>query len=188
MRKYYVYVHINKDNGKRYYGMTSQKPHRRWGRGGNRYAGNQRFDAAIKQHGWDGFAHEVLAQGLSFEQARHMEEALIRRHDTTNPAKGYNCHSACHPRRETAFHKIAAAKIGHPVTQATREKIRNAVSRSAVEQIAPCGTIVKTYPSLTDAAKALGVHKGHICAAARGYRKAVRGFMWRYANEGLSHA
>lgn len=183
MRTYSVYVHTNKLNGKKYYGMTSQKPHRRWGREGNRYANHSALSADIVRHGWDSFGHEVLAQGLTFDQARHMEESLIRRHDTTNPEKGYNSHAGCPPFRDRSYHKISAAKMGHPVTEATREKIRNAVPRSAVEQISPCGTVLATFPSLTDAAKAHGVHKGHICAAARGYRKSVRGFFWRYAKD-----
>ena len=41
-----VYVHIA-PNGKRYYGITSREPHRRWGNG-NGYRQNRHFYNAIK--------------------------------------------------------------------------------------------------------------------------------------------
>jgi predicted GIY-YIG superfamily endonuclease len=43
MKKYYLYKHINKINGKIYIGITSQKPEKRWGTNGINYRNNKYF-------------------------------------------------------------------------------------------------------------------------------------------------
>ena len=87
-RKYVVYVHINKINGKRYYGITSMKPEQRW-KNGKGYVGNH-FVNSINKYGWDGFDHIIIARGLTKEEAAWLEIELIAVYDTTNPSHGYN--------------------------------------------------------------------------------------------------
>ena len=85
---YYVYLHTNLSNGKKYVGITSMEPNRRWanGRGYN----GQYFNNAIKKYGWGGFSHEILYSGLSEEKAKVMEVSLIHFYNSTNPEYGYN--------------------------------------------------------------------------------------------------
>ena len=85
---YVVYIHISPSN-KRYIGITSQKPNRRW-RNGKGYERNEYFTRAINKYGWDNFEHIILATDLTEEQAENMEIELIAKYDTTNPSKGYN--------------------------------------------------------------------------------------------------
>ena len=84
-----VYVHINKTNGKRYFGITSSTPRNRW-RYGYGYSGCRYFNFAIEKYGWDGFEHKVLASGLSKEQAEYTERLLIDVYQTTDRNYGYN--------------------------------------------------------------------------------------------------
>lgn len=84
-----VYCHINKTNGKKYIGITSQKPINRWGKNGNGYS-SQMFFRAIQKYGWDNFDHEIIASNLTEEEASHFEAILIKEFDTLNPEKGYN--------------------------------------------------------------------------------------------------
>lgn len=88
---YCVYCHTNKINGKRYVGITKQKPENRW-RNGNGYLG-QVFHKAILKYGWEEFTHEILFTGLSESQAEATEIELIRKWKTNDARYGYNASS-----------------------------------------------------------------------------------------------
>lgn len=88
MKDYIVYMHIS-PSGKRYIGITSTKPKRRW-MNGNGYKNNQYFIYAIEKYGWDNFKHIIVARGLTKEEACWLEIELIKVWDTTNRGKGYN--------------------------------------------------------------------------------------------------
>ena len=89
-KKYCVYKHTNKFNGKVYIGITSQSPKKRW-QNGLGYTGNEYFYRAILKYGWDdGFSHEIIVDRLSKDQACAIEIELIKAYDSTNPDKGYN--------------------------------------------------------------------------------------------------
>lgn len=88
-RRWSVYVHINKANGKRYYGITSMNPKRRWSRG-RHYTGCTHFYNAIKHYGWDGFEHKVIVSKITKSFAEIIERGMIEHHKTTDPNFGYN--------------------------------------------------------------------------------------------------
>lgn len=90
MEKFYtVYIHTNKNNGKVYIGITSQKIYNRW-KNGFGYTQNLRFWRAIKKYGWDNFEHVILYKGLNENEAKQKEIELIKKYDSTNPKCGYN--------------------------------------------------------------------------------------------------
>jgi group I intron endonuclease len=82
-------MHENRINGKRYIGITSQKPTNRW-RNGSGYDKQPRFYAAIQKYGWDAFRHDILYTGLTQEEAERLEIQLIDKYETLNEDKGYN--------------------------------------------------------------------------------------------------
>ena len=87
---YKVYIHTNKQNGKKYIGITCQeKVERRW-QNGNGYSKCPVFYNAIKKYGWDGFEHEVPFDGLTKEEAETKEVELISLHRSNNNKFGYN--------------------------------------------------------------------------------------------------
>lgn len=85
---YSVYIHTNRINGKRYVGVTTVKPERRWAKGEG-YRDNSHFYAAIKKYGWDNFEHTVIDVD-SREKMFELEKYYIKLYDTTNQDKGYN--------------------------------------------------------------------------------------------------
>lgn len=88
-KTYSVYMHIFPD-GKRYVGMTSSVPvEKRWGSKGCHYQ-TQSVYKAILAYGWKNVNHEVVCEGVSFEDAEAKERELISRYQTTDPQHGYN--------------------------------------------------------------------------------------------------
>lgn len=85
---YTVYKHTS-PSGKVYIGITSMAPLKRWQNGGG-YRNNPYFAAAIQRHGWENIQHEILAEGLTREQAEQMEVELIAKYRATDKAFGYN--------------------------------------------------------------------------------------------------
>lgn len=117
-----VYKHTA-PNGKVYIGITEQKTERRWRKDGSGYKQNNHFWHSICKYGWDNFQHEIIASGLSKDEACLMEVELIAKCDSMNPEKGFNCHEGGeHP----------------PFTAETRKKISDlAKSRNQVGENNP---------------------------------------------------
>lgn len=89
MKKFILYCHTNKVNGKRYIGITSMKPEKRWSNG-NGYKQNKYFYSAIKKYGWDSFYHEIWFTELTIEEANQKERELIEKYNSANRDFGYN--------------------------------------------------------------------------------------------------
>lgn len=83
-----VYMHVNKINQKKYIGITSQKPERRW-KNGKGYS-EQYFARAIDKYGWENFDHFILCEGLEEDEAKQMEIKLIAEYQANDTDYGYN--------------------------------------------------------------------------------------------------
>lgn len=88
-KKWYVYMHTNKINQKRYIGITCQDPKRRWSNG-NGYKRQPYFWRAIQKYGWDNFDHEILFENVTFDKACQLEQSLIKEYKANNSLYGYN--------------------------------------------------------------------------------------------------
>lgn len=88
---YTVYKHTC-PNGKVYIGITKQKPERRWGVNGCGYKENEYFYRAIQKYGWENIKHEIIAEGLTEDEADAMEIDLISEYRATDRNCGYNRH------------------------------------------------------------------------------------------------
>lgn len=84
---YCVYCHTF-PNGKRYVGITSQKPESRWSNG--RGYKTQLVYRAILKYGWDNIKHEILMSGLNETEAKEAEKKFISVWKTDDKRFGYN--------------------------------------------------------------------------------------------------
>lgn len=87
-KKYCIYMHICPNN-KKYIGITSLIPKKRWnyGRG---YKYSVLFFKAIQKYGWDNIKHKILLNNLTKEEACKKEQELISLYKSNNPKYGYN--------------------------------------------------------------------------------------------------
>lgn len=88
-RRWKVYCHTNKINGKKYFGITSTSLNTRF-QNGRGYSGCRYFNNAIQKYGWDNFEHEVISDNLTKEEAMSLEELLVFFNMTQDSRYGYN--------------------------------------------------------------------------------------------------
>lgn len=127
---YFVYRHTF-PNGKVYIGITGKKrPEDRW-HGGRGYKNNRRLFNAIQKYGWDNIVHEVVAAGLSREEAEREEIRLIAEFKSASPEHGYNLaaggksNSGFRHREETKK-RISASLCGSEFSKERREHLSEA--------------------------------------------------------------
>lgn len=93
-KKFCVYIHENKTNGKVYVGITSQKPENRWGKEGRGYFNGYKyktpFQYAIEKYGWDNFNHIIVVNNITEEKAKFIEQKLISLFSANDRVHGYN--------------------------------------------------------------------------------------------------
>lgn len=88
-----VYVHTF-PNKKRYVGITTVKPEKRWANGAG-YKAQPKVFEAILEYGWDNIEHSIVANNIPLKEAQQMERKLITEYDSIvngyNVAKGGGC-------------------------------------------------------------------------------------------------
>ena len=138
-RKYCVYCHTS-PSGKRYIGITCQRPTHRWNNG-NGYRKSPHFYKAIQKYGWENIQHEIFFENMSRDEACEKEVELIRKYKTNNPKYGYNLSvggesgfvgcSWSEERRRSASAKMTGDKrcLGYKHTAETRKRMSEAQLR-----------------------------------------------------------
>ena len=84
------------------------------------------FWAAIEKYGWNNFVTEIVKDNLSREEAAILEKKLIKELKTQDREFGYNLDEGGFApiNSEETKHRKSQAKMGHPVSKETREKLR----------------------------------------------------------------
>ena len=192
---YCVYIHTNKINGKKYVGITGQKPEARW-KNGKAYHDNTHFGSAILKYGWNCFEHEVLFDNLTKEEAENKEIELIKKLKTTNREYGYNIQnggSSIGRFSEETKEKIRQSTLkqikekGSPTqgrVVSDDEKYRNMMSqpnRRPVEQIdLDSGCVIREFETMSQAARYIGCYVPSISSVCKGLYKQSHGYGWRF--------
>lgn len=197
-----VYVHINKQNNKRYVGVTSKaKVEHRWNHG-NGYNQNPRFFSAIKHYGWDNFYHIVLFENLTEKEAMDMERLLIRFWRTMECDYGYNLTSGGEGSPNTTVSAETRMKLsiarrkenlseetlrrrseslrGRKFSDSHKDKIGIANSKS-IAMLDSENNIIRIFKSARDAEVELHISHSHISQCCHGKRNTAGGYGWKFA-------
>lgn len=121
---YSVYVHINKTNNKKYVGLASVDPEKRWNKGSG-YRNNIHFYSAIKKYGWDGFEHDVIASHLTKQEAENFEKLLIKQLESYKSEFGYNHDmggNAADKISEQTRRKLSESHMGQKPTEYQKQR------------------------------------------------------------------
>ena len=202
---YSVYVHTS-PNGKRYVGITSQTPEKRWIKGKG-YRENKHFTAAIYKYGWDNIRHDIIAEELTKETACKIEKALIAEYRSNDPRFGYN--NSIGGENPSEGHKADEAERKHrsethkgvKMSERGKQNISNAKKGKPngktgkfgadgtravmVYQIDPkTQQIIALYFGYAEMTRKTGYAKTPVREAANGIRKRAYGFLWSFAKRG----
>lgn len=122
---YYVYVHTLKVDGRKYFGITCQKPEERW-RKGEGYKGSTHMYNAILKYGWDAFSHEILHECATLEEAYNYEVYYIKEYNTMDENYGFNCYSGGpNPERHWKTRERQSKSLtGIKRSEETKQKLR----------------------------------------------------------------
>lgn len=168
MKKWKVYVLINKINRKMYIGTTSQNEKDRWGHG--KSYKRQDFGKAVKEYGWDNFEHIILIEGLEEDAAYEVEKELIKKYKTNDVRYGYN---------------ISAGGKGNSrkTSKETKEKISKTnmnKNGKKVFQYSEDGKFIKEWESASEIERILGTKKWDISYCCLGKQNKTHGYIWLY--------
>lgn len=159
-RKFKVYVHTNKVNGKKYIGITGREPEDRWANGLG-YKSNKHFDGAIQKYGWNNFNHEVLFEFDTIEEAMKKETELILEWKTNDPNVGYNI---------MVNGTIGSYTLGKPASN--RLKVR-------------CVDLDEVFDSIESASVEMNINRNSIRDCCKGNNRVAGGYFWEYVDESL---
>ena len=165
-RDHCLYVHINKINGKAYFGITRERPQDRWGKGSG-YKEGTRIKNAIRKYGWDGFDHIVLFKELTNKEALDLEKYLIKTFKTQDKEIGYNVDSG--------------GKEGYLTAEARRKSKEAGCTRDVI-----CLENSKVYNTATEAAEDLGLVPSSVMKACNSKRYVLFNYHFMHYHEFLS--
>ena len=163
---YYVYIHTNLINNKKYIGITCLKPIKRW-QNGKGYSKQSLFNNAIQKYGWDNFKHEILFCNLTKEQAEMFEIELIKYYKSNDRNFGYN--------------QSAGGESG---AKGVKQNRKFYINRNKAMQIPIiCLDNKEKFASIKEASEKLNLNHRHISRVLAKQRKSTGGLHFEYLDK-----
>lgn len=169
---YYIYKHTT-PNGKVYIGITKQNPNRRW-RNGHGYKDSILFFNAIIKYGWINITHEILKEGLTFEEANKLEKYYISLYKSNDREFGYNITAGGECRKTSKYSTDNMIRVGTGKNKGKSVLVYNMN-----------GEYIGEFISSYQAAKVLNCDQGHIrrCCQHKEGRTQHKGYIFKYKEE-----
>ena len=166
--KMIIYLIKNLINEKVYIGQTIQTLKKRIA---SHYRHpNKHLSNAFNKYGKNNFIIEIIETCNNLEELNEREKYWIKFYDSTNNKKGYNIDGGG---RKNII-RIKKTK--------NSSKIKGRPKVSVQQLDAKTYKIIKTYSSISEAAKELLTHESYITAACQLRQAYSLGFIWKYTN------
>lgn len=140
-------------------------------KGYNRSTGGEKSGAGAKH------TDEAKAKISAANKGKHLGPETRRK--LSEARKGWNPSAATRAKISEANRRRPGPNRGKSVKAETREKLQEAANKRPVENL-DTGQI---FDSIHEAARAMGLHPGAICAACNGRQKTHGGYRWAYREE-----
>lgn len=166
---YKVYQYIF-PNGKVYVGMTKNSIEQRRDMG---YNHNKPLQKAIREYGWNGFEHKIIADNLTILQAEKIEKETIEKYKSNIPDNGYNISAGGRATYAGLKHteeykkKMSELYKGRSFSDKTLSRMKEAhkKERKAVISFTLSGELFMKFESLHHAAQAVNGYPSNISRA-----------------------
>lgn len=186
MSSYVVYMHVNKANGKRYVGISTN-PISRWANGRGYYR-NKHFSDAIGKYGWNNFDHLILYSELNKKEACEIEQHLIKKYKTQDKRFGYNLTSGGEAFKHSEESKLLMSKNRkgkgpHEFSEIHKKRMKENHGGGAEKKPVVCKESGVVYACINDAARETGINKRQISGCCRGvcHYNTAGGYHWQFA-------
>lgn len=178
-KTYTVYLLVAKD-GRRYVGMTSLPLSVRCTP--SRYERCPAMRTAIQELGWGSFEKEVVAEGLTREEASFLEQEMIAHYNTIDPAKGFNtAYGGVHFKHNAlSKQKISQSSTPRDKTFCDKKYLEQEPYKHGVVQFDFGGNVIAQFPSIREAARVTKSDPSNIRKCANGTLKTTNHFKWQF--------
>lgn len=186
-----VYLHVNKINGKKYFGQTSQQVQQRWANGST-YKGSYKLYNAIRKYGWSNFNHFVIKTNLTADEANVLEMKLISAYSTTetgyNISKGGVAPMVGRKHTDESKNKIKKARLNQVfTTEDNLKRISTMLGYSFYGLVTiDSNQHEEYYSTVREACDAIGGTTSCINRCLRGERQTHKGYHFRLAQKNES--
>lgn len=196
-----VYKVTNVITGKIYVGQTIQPIEKRWRIHCSKWSGCKYLGNAIQKYGKENFKIEILAECGNQEDLDNEENSHIEMFGTIAP-DGYNLRSGGSKGKfsQASRMKMSESAKGRPgffkgkkLSQDHRAKLSishegkslstahaQAIQAGSRKKSVICNETGKTYISISEASRDLGIEIGKISLVAKGKRKSAGGYTFSY--------
>lgn len=171
----YIYCIENKENEKKYIGLTTSDVKKRFyahktGLNCNNHA-NKFLQKDWNKYNNECFEFKILEECNSIKELQEREKALIQEYKSLFNQTGYNIHTGG----------------SHHVTPKYVKDLNRKTNSIPIVQYSLKGNFIRTFDSITEASETMNTSLNNIVTSLKGVTKTAGGYQWRYLDSDFTY-